>query len=710
MSTPAAARLIARARGVWRRSVLVRSLFAALAAAALVLAALLVLDLVLPLPAAARRVLRPFPLLAALVPLLLALRRLHPAPSNRRVALLVEERYPELEMLLSTALEAPGEGVVSRAFQARAEARLDSVDLSRFAPLRLQGRTAVLVAGVLSTALVCALAPGGAPGIWARWARLESAAPRQAVAAAGSIAPGGSAASVVADPAFGVLSLTVEPPAYTARPAWGWSGEEVVAALPGSRVRIQGALPTGVERVAARVVGGAELPVRAEGEGGGWAAGWTLAPGERGLSLEAVAGGDTVARRVIPIALHTDQPPVVELLEPEQDVVAATASGELRIRALARDDYGVAELHLTWIRSRGSGESFSFEEGEWSWTRLGGEGGRREGEYRLDLAGAGLEPGDVLHVRAIARDHNTVTGPGEGVSRTRVIRIARPEEMAEATTLVGFPIDPEREPVLSQRMIILLTERLLATAPKLGRDSLVVEAARIADEQARLRKQVGDQALAPTTGGGDDHAGDHDHDADPVLAVNRSLLTAYNAMWSAEGELRMAALTASLPHQHEALRILQELRQAERVFVRGRQRVAPVDVAGVRGTGKLEDAAPAPRTGGPPAPAVTALAAEFEEVLARLPRLDPRPASLALSALAARLLADGNTEPGVAALIARAAEAAGRGEREEGVRLLLRARALLAPGGSGGQGLPVPAAVDPRSARYFRALGTHEPE
>jgi hypothetical protein len=705
---PAARRVLARARASWRRALLLRVLAASLALLLGAAALLLAIDLLHPLAAPARALLRWLPLAAAAGPPLLALRRLVPGPDDRRLALLVEERHPQLESALSTLFDAAGDGPVARAFRARAEALLGGVDGAGVAPLRLRRPASALALATAVLPLLLALAPGGPAGAWQRWALLlETGAAGAAGARTAAATPAGAAG---ATPAGGLAAarLTVEPPAYSGLPAREWEGEGLLAALPGSRIRARGVAAGGAE-VRARVIGGAELAVRSAD---GWSVEWTLGAAERGLELEAVGGGEVVGRRIVPLLALADHPPTLELTEPAEDLVVAAPRGTIVVRASATDDHGVAGFHLGWIRSRGSGESFSFEEGRWAWDALERAGRTVRGAHRLDLGALGLRPGDVLHLRAVARDGNTVTGPGEGVSRTRMIRIAREDEMAEVTTLTGFPIEAEREPVLSQRMIILLTERLLARAPGLERDALFREAAGVADEQARLREQVGDQALAPTTGAEEAHDHEaHDHDADPILGVNRPLLEAYNLMWSAEGSLRIAELRESLPFQYEALRILQEMRQAERVFLRGRQPVAPIDVAAARGTGKMEGVEPVGRTAGSPAPSARGRLAELEALLPRLRALEPQAASVELGGLAARLLADPAVDAGSAALVVRAAEAARLGQPGEAARLLVRARALLAPGGAVEGATLAPAAPggDPRAAEYFRNLGARRP-
>jgi hypothetical protein len=399
-------------------------------------------------------------------------------------------------------------------------------------------------------------------------------------------------------------------------------------------------------------------------------------------------------------------------------VVLATPTGTLPIRARALDDYGVAELTLHWVHSRGSGESFDFMEGQWTWDDQLPIDGGREASLDLPLGELDLEPGDVLHVRAVALDANDVTGPGVGVSATRQIRISEADDFGDVTTLIGFPIEREREPLLSQRMIILLTEELRDTVASLTGERLLAEARSIADEQARLRARIGEQIFSRATGAMQDpeahldfEEGEaevfldeletaveqgpvidpetgiasianveipaHEHDSDPIVAINRSLLTVYNYMWEAERELRSAMLDPSLVPQHRALELLQEMRNAERVFARGRVVVPPIDVAGVRGSGEIDDADPAPRTSGTTAPPT---AERVIEALDGLLDADPigtgRVASVMISGLALDLL-ESLTDPTAGEILVRASAAASAGDVSAVREALTQARTLL---------------------------------
>jgi hypothetical protein len=585
--------------------------------------------------------------------------------------------------------------------------------------------------------LLLQLVPGGAGEIVARWVHL---APDPATGlgptrerALGRAA--GEAARELRD-----VRVLVQPPSYTAHATRTESPDSPVRAVVGSVLRVTGVAPVGAV-VSARVLGAGEA--RVERDGDRFRVERTLAVADRGIEIIALSDNSVVARRVVPLLVFRDAEPQVELRAPDQDMVLATPSGRIRVEASARDDYGIADFRLTWILSRGSGESFAFTDGGAAWSSVRDEDGASIGTAELDLAALRLQPGDVLHVRAIARDGNTVTGPGEGVSRTRLIRIARADEQAEATTLIGFPLEAEKDPILSQRMIVLLTERLIARASGLSSDSLRAEADEIAHQQARLRERLADIIYARGSGAEDAHehgegaqrqpARDsvtpaertrrmealleaasratgqgtlaelsHEHDPDPALAVNLPLLPAFNAMYEAERSLRQADPRAALPHERRALEIIQRVREAERIYLRGRQTVAPVDVGAARGTGKLEDVDPAGRATARSTPSALSHVDAISALSARLRTLSPRDASLELSALSAQLLEDAAIDNRAGTLLARAAAAARAGDLGEAHTLTVEARAILVPG-TGSAAASIPPAPHSRAGISYLA-------
>jgi len=242
--------------------------------------------------------------------------------------------------------------------------------------------------------------------------------------------------------------------------------------------------------------------------------------------------------------------------------------------------------------------------------------GRREDELtaRLSLDSLALKPGDIVQMRAVARDANDVTGPGVGSSETRALRVARVGEYDSVAVEAAPPGDPEGQ-VLSQRMLITLTEALVKRRRSIDRPALLSESRRIAADQARLRKRVGDVVFQRTGGEPLGEEGDVDvpegkltpeqvleraraagadagtpmdveGDETPILALNRPLLEAFNAMWDAGRALEQGEPAQALPPMRRALAAIERARQAERIYLRGRPAAVIVDVARARLAGK----------------------------------------------------------------------------------------------------------------------------
>jgi hypothetical protein len=322
----------------------------------------------------------------------------------------------------------------------------------------------------------------------------------------------------------------------------------------------------------------------------------------------------TGRERLVVLAPVADAAPAVTLLLPARDTVVRAATGAMVLRAELRDDIGLRDGAFEIIVSSGQEENFTFRSATLARTQLGG---RAEGalEVRLSLDSLALKPGDVLQMRAVAHDANTVTGPGLGSSETRALRVARAGEYDSVAVDPAPPGDPEGQ-VLSQRMLITLTEALDKRRPRLARPTLVTESQRIAADQGILRKRVGDivfqriggeplseesnvdapvgkltaeellaraqEATRSTVG----EVMDVEGDETPILAVNKPLLEAFNAMWDAGRALEQGDTRGALPPMRRALAAIERARRAERIYLRGRPSAVVVDVARARLAGK----------------------------------------------------------------------------------------------------------------------------
>jgi hypothetical protein len=286
--------------------------------------------------------------------------------------------------------------------------------------------------------------------------------------------------------------------AYAAQSAQAHDNPATVSALVGSRVLIEG-LGDDVRAVAATDT------LRAVARGSD-AAGWriTTTMGRSAVAVRLQAPG---GERVLLLDPVVDSAPTVRLELPVRDTVLRVAAGRVQLAADLSDDLGLASAQFELIVSAGAGETFTFRTGAIAARRFDGtvRTARLTGELALDTLKLG--PGDLVHLRAVAADRNDVTGPGRGVSETRSIRIARADEY-DSVAVEPAPPPALDTAALSQRMLLILTEELHAREPRLARADVVSESRRIARDQTRLRKRVGEVVFQRL---GEDNAGEHAH-------------------------------------------------------------------------------------------------------------------------------------------------------------------------------------------------------
>ena len=544
-----------------------------------------------------------------------------------RVALWIEERVPALQYALVTAVDPAGawpgatflEREIDRVSWDRVAARAIVRGLRWPAVAALGGLAAFLLS--LRVGVASAVEHDGARPSVTTTSEREVPAP------------------------FARLVATVRSPAYAGGQVVRVESPASIAALVGSAVVLEA--PGSGDGVTADA-GDRSIPVQRVGAA--WRATVTVE-----TRPEVVRLRHGSAERLVALEPRPDSVPVVRLLFPARDTVIRAARGELRLSAQAHDDIGVATAAFEYIVSSGEGESFQF--------RSGTLGVRRADSARdvaldapLDLDQLGLKPGDMVHLRAVARDGNSVSGPGAGASETRVLRVARAGEY-DSIAVEGAPPPEADKSLISQRMLIMLTEALEKRRPTLAHETLVSESRQIARDQTRLRKRVGDiifqrlgnnptgeegrgpddaltsdstapavdsvrrdsvrraaaragrmpreivaadsadsaraallRAASAATGSGDEIL-DFEGDETPVVAINRPLLEAYNAMWEASRELDQAETGRALPPMRRALAAIQRARQAERIYLRGKAPAVVVDLARVRLTGKEKGAA-----------------------------------------------------------------------------------------------------------------------
>jgi hypothetical protein len=434
------------------------------------------------------------------------------------------------------------------------------------------------------------------------------------------------------------------------------------------------------------------------------AEGWRSAVrvGSRPLALRLF---DAAGERWVLVTPVADSVPVATLMLPSADTLVLDTAAVIRVSGTVHDDIGLRDARIEYIISSGGGEQFTFRSGALN-ERRGALGRDITLATTLDLGALHLKPGDLMHVRLTAHDGNVLSGPSLGASETRTIRIPRADER-DSVAVEQLPPTPVDKSVLSQRQLLLLTERLVARIPSIDRATMLAESQRIGSDQARLRKQVSDIIFARL---GDNPSGEHAHfagdghehnaadlaaqntpesvlkaadaatsgggmldshgDETPVVAVNRPLLEAYNAMWDATRALQGGVPREAIDPMKRALAAIQRARSAERIYLRGTPPAAVIDLVKIRMIGTDSAKFEARR-------ALSALPAAdrrlAERVLRALASLSARDASALDSLRLVRLDALGQA-PQLAAAVGDAIDALVGGR--DATDALLRARRL----------------------------------
>jgi hypothetical protein len=474
--------------------------------------------------------------------------------SARRVALWMEERAPSLQYALITASDP--QVTVDKSLL---EAEIERSNIDTFV------RPAVLTPVIYSGVALSVMAGAFAAALTLASSRANTVA-HDGVAHIGANAPIGNR---LLD-----LSVVVKAPPYAGTTVQTLKDPSGVTALAGSHVTVRGnGTPDGI---------GAKLAdhdIHVSGREN-WEISFTMP-----ASATTVSFTDRDYDRVIAIIPIVDQAPVVTMTQPSRDTVwRRVPTGAISFAARATDDIGLADGHLEYTVTTGSGEIFKSHTGTFGTSRLGGT---TAGELRgtLSLPQLGLTEGAILSVRAIVSDNNTLTGPTTSTSDTRTFRVARADEY-DSLAVDAAPPPPVERSLRTERMLIVSAESLLKKRPSLASKEFVTSSGRIGLDQADLRKKVYNILYEQDEAGGEQGVEGDDEELDPQLVLNRDLKQAYDAMWDAERSLNVGEIDAALPFMTRALHALDRARLANRLYLRGRTPRIVVNVEKVRLTGK----------------------------------------------------------------------------------------------------------------------------
>jgi hypothetical protein len=361
------------------------------------------------------------------------------------------------------------------------------------------------------------------------------------------------------------VDAVVTPPAYSGRSAQTLRDPARLTTLAGSRVQLT--ISAAAETIAFETITGRQTlrPTAAR-----TFSGELIADADGFIALEPLgADGQRGMRRLIGLSVDDDQPPRVRVTAPGKDLFLPDPKRAIDLAIEADDDIGLSSLVVRYTRVAGSGENFTFTDGEvpLDITRTSGQAWTATGVLRL--AALELAPGDMIVYRAVATDARPGASPTE--SDSWVVEIIAPGAVA----MEGFAVDDEQDRyALSQQMVIIKTEQLIARKATLSSDAFVDQAQNLAAEQRRVRAEFVFMMGGELAEAGvdieqlheeEEAAGEHDLAAGRLANQGRAdLIRAIRSMSLAATSLVAAELPTALADEKAALAALQ------RAFARSR--------------------------------------------------------------------------------------------------------------------------------------------
>jgi hypothetical protein len=398
--------------------------------------------------------------------------------------------------------------------------------------------------------------------------------------------------AVSAPPTLDAVDIAITPPSYAGRPPVALHDPARIEVLAGSRIAITArarATTVALETMASRDT----LAPRGPGQ----FTSTLIATTDGYLSLEPRTGSRMGARRLIGLSVLPDLAPKVTIKSPGHDVRLPDGHRSLDIAIEASDDIGLASLRLHYTKVSGSGERFTFSEGEVPLTVARSDGRTWSAHVTWKLDPLELGPGDMVVYRAIAADQRPNGAPAESDSY-----------IAEVTSIggvaaAGFAVDPEQDRyAVSQQMVILKTERLLARRGSMTSEDYKNEALELAAEQRKVRAEFvfmlgGELADAPDVAASMTEINEEaeaEGESDILAGRNANaghiaLLRAIRSMSRAAASLTVADLEPALPHERAALTQLESAFSHTRILLRALSTRERLDLSR-RLTGVLTDA------------------------------------------------------------------------------------------------------------------------
>lgn len=404
------------------------------------------------------------------------------------------------------------------------------------------------------------------------------------------------------------LRVRVVPPAYSGLSVEEISGDAPVRALSGSQVEVV-LHASGAVEDASLSFNGSINQMRSLGAGHFSGAFTASVSGAFEARVHSNNEENAPAPIVRAVEVYTDASPEARIVEPASDqLLRAVPNKPVNVRWMAHDDLGLAGVALKYIKSRGEGDSAKFTNGEIGAGSVSRASGREwQGAATLDLQRLDMQPGDTLVFWLEARDRN-LSANNTGRSASLAIAIAG-AELAKLNLSDLMPNEIGRF-LLSQRAIIMHTEKLHGERARLSKEELVRRSNDIAAEQREFKNSFNDyihiegagedegSAAAPTSieeqvrAAEDERTATHFHGIpEPPTAAPtavKEMTYAIRAMWDAEDALVNTDTTQALKFEREALVRLKRAQSATRYVPPIVAQSKPIDLKR-RYAGELEE-------------------------------------------------------------------------------------------------------------------------
>jgi hypothetical protein len=368
--------------------------------------------------------------------------------------------------------------------------------------------------------------------------------------------------------ALGRVTVRVLPPAYTGQAEQTLRDPSRVEALAGSRLQV--AVTATAASVALETIAGRR---QLTSPGDGTFTGDVTADTDGFLAIEpAATNGEKGVRRLIGLGVTADRAPRVRVTAPGRDLFFADARRSVDVAIEADDDLALETLKLRFTKVAGSGENFTFTEGDTPLAIVRDDDRTWKARGSLKLDALELAAGDMVVYRGVATDRRP--GASATESDTFIVEILAPGAVAAE----GFAVGDERDRyAISQQMVILKTERLLARKQSTSAEDFAYQAAGLAAEQRQVRAEfvfmMGGELAEELTDASSltelNEVAEAEGEADIAagLLANQGradLIRAIRSMSHASTSLNAAAVDRALKEERQALVYLQ------RAFTRAR--------------------------------------------------------------------------------------------------------------------------------------------